>query len=89
MVNAPTLTHRRCAPPARSVPLVTPEIAFRPGSTSARTTFFFFFNETAATEIYTLSLHDALPIFFIQWRRLTMLVFDMQYSGFVLVGWSH
>src|SRR5256885_15956075 len=28
--------------------------------------FFFFFNDTATTEIYTLSLHDALPIF----RRL-------------------
>src|SRR5258708_27567430 len=28
---------------------------------------FFFFNDTATTEIYTLSLHDALPIF--QLRR--------------------
>src|SRR2546427_6821039 len=27
--------------------------------------FFFFFNDTATTEIYTLSLHDALPI----WRH--------------------
>src|SRR5437867_11254579 len=27
--------------------------------------FLFFFNDTATTEIYTLSLHDALPI----WRR--------------------
>src|SRR6266496_6620022 len=27
--------------------------------------FFFFFNDTATTEIYTLSLHDALPI----WTR--------------------
>src|SRR2546430_15958786 len=26
--------------------------------------FFFFFNDTATTEIYTLSLHDALPIYF-------------------------
>src|SRR3712207_7233893 len=25
--------------------------------------FIFFFNDTATTEIYTLSLHDALPIF--------------------------
>src|SRR5882762_11714586 len=25
--------------------------------------FFFFFNDTATTEIYTLSLHDALPFF--------------------------
>src|SRR4029077_21291174 len=29
---------------------------------------FFFFNDTATTEIYTLSLHDALPIF----RRWTL-----------------
>src|SRR5229473_8462376 len=27
------------------------------------TLFFFFFNDTATTEIYTLSLHDALPIY--------------------------
>src|SRR5258708_36412841 len=26
-------------------------------------TYFFFFNDTATTEIYTLSLHDALPIY--------------------------
>src|SRR5439155_22532287 len=40
--------------------------------------FFFFFNDTATTEIYTLSLHDALPIsarghwhrqYRIGWRR--------------------
>src|SRR5256885_8969366 len=29
--------------------------------------FFFFFNDTATTEIYTLSLHDALPIFLDSW----------------------
>src|SRR2546430_11761714 len=29
---------------------------------SSRTRVFFFFNDTATTEIYTLSLHDALPI---------------------------
>src|SRR5260221_13981554 len=28
----------------------------------SRFLFFFFFNDTATTEIYTLSLHDALPI---------------------------
>src|SRR2546427_6129976 len=27
---------------------------------------FFFFNDTATTEIYTLSLHDALPIYYLQ-----------------------
>src|SRR2546426_9077809 len=33
--------------------------------------FFFFFNDTATTEIYTLSLHDALPISVgvLTWRR--------------------
>src|SRR2546430_13228977 len=31
--------------------------------TIVRAFFFFFFNDTATTEIYTLSLHDALPIF--------------------------
>src|SRR3712207_8327130 len=30
---------------------------------------FFFFNDTATTEIYTLSLHDALPIFPFPARR--------------------
>src|SRR5256885_12143858 len=29
--------------------------------------FFFFFNDTATTEIYTLSLHDALPIWSGRW----------------------
>src|SRR5216683_7567481 len=32
--------------------------------------FFFFFNDTATTEIYTLSLHDALPISYGTKRRL-------------------
>src|SRR5258707_3985405 len=31
---------------------------------------FFFFNDTATTEIYTLSLHDALPIWFKLTQRL-------------------
>src|SRR2546421_8817630 len=31
--------------------------------------FLFFFNDTATTEIYTLSLHDALPISVRRWRR--------------------
>src|SRR2546422_6927536 len=30
--------------------------------------FFFFFNDTATTEIYTLSLHDALPIYAVNCR---------------------
>src|SRR5437764_10917780 len=36
------------------VPLPSPACSLAP--------FFFFFNDTATTEIYTLSLHDALPI---------------------------
>src|SRR5438105_11293575 len=37
--------------------------------------FFFFFNDTATTEIYTLSLHDALPIF--RRKRSSPNVFEM------------
>src|SRR3989442_11734965 len=37
--------------------------------------FFFFFNDTATTEIYTLSLHDALPILILLlWCPLTLLL---------------
>src|SRR5690242_21959982 len=32
---------------------------------------FFFFNDTATTEIYTLSLHDALPILKVVWTHRT------------------
>src|SRR6266853_6581132 len=47
--------------------------------------FFFFFNDTATTEIYTLSLHDALPILvpladlFGLSRQVTVLAY--QYGG--------
>src|SRR5471032_824539 len=37
-------------------------------TSSASTHYFFFFNDTATTEIYTLSLHDALPIFVLAGR---------------------
>src|SRR5256885_11735109 len=33
------------------------------------TSSFFFFNDTATTEIYTLSLHDALPICYFDYQR--------------------
>src|SRR5256884_8583833 len=36
--------------------------------------FFFFFNDTATTEIYTLSLHDALPIFAANGNRLPLIL---------------
>src|SRR5215470_3021953 len=39
--------------------------------------FFFFFNDTATTEIYTLSLHDALPICLKQHRTAR----DVESSG--------
>src|SRR5260221_5150454 len=35
-------------------------------SSHTRSSFFFFFNDTATTEIYTLSLHDALPIYYLR-----------------------
>src|SRR5437899_10108098 len=34
---------------------------------------FFFFNDTATTEIYTLSLHDALPIYYFDFERIEAL----------------
>src|SRR5208283_6099254 len=37
--------------------------------TSSFSFLFFFFNDTATTEIYTLSLHDALPICGVRQRR--------------------
>src|SRR5437667_12306333 len=36
---------------------------------------FFFFNDTATTEIYTLSLHDALPIWFLnEWEAFKKVI---------------
>src|SRR5438132_14223679 len=42
--------------------------------------FFFFFNDTATTEIYTLPLHDALPIYQDVKRFLTSL--NLPYTHF-------
>src|SRR2546427_2467866 len=39
--------------------------------------FFFFFNDTATTEIYTLSLHDALPIYSHYFRRLGIVSYGL------------
>src|SRR2546430_9556797 len=39
---------------------------------------FFFFNDTATTEIYTLSLHDALPIFSVR-RSSSLWIFFSSY----------
>src|SRR5439155_26578249 len=43
-------------------PIIATSI-FGSSSRSSSVFSFFFFNDTATTEIYTLSLHDALPIF--------------------------
>src|SRR5256885_5939741 len=43
--------------------------------------FFFFFNDTATTEIYTLSLHDALPI----WPQLEKAVGKLPPSGVLVL----
>src|SRR5947199_4489047 len=44
------------------MPCLPPILLLHPLSLVARLLFLFFFNDTATTEIYTLSLHDALPI---------------------------
>src|ERR1051325_10789343 len=38
----------------------------------------FFFNDTATTEIYTLSLHDALPIFLLRAAALEQICSDIE-----------
>src|SRR2546423_4905334 len=50
---------------------------------------FFFFNDTATTEIYTLSLHDALPILaarYAPWPEITYLAFPPVPSSLVIFG---
>src|SRR2546430_8856667 len=42
---------------------------------------FFFFNDTATTEIYTLSLHDALPIF----EYVDSIIADVKW---LIEGWA-
>src|SRR5574344_2432759 len=44
--------------------------------------FFFFFNDTATTEIYTLSLHDALPILILSFGILT-------FAFSTILGWYY
>src|SRR5438552_10892282 len=48
--------------------------------------FFFFFNATATTEIYTLSLHDALPISMMKPYCLPMLCIPRTRCGQQAVG---
>src|SRR3989442_15449322 len=47
--------------------------------------FFFFFNDTATTEIYTLSLHDALPICRFQNFLLVSWILALGFGGFLLM----
>ena len=48
----------------------------------ARRYWFFFFNDTATTEIYTLSLHDALPISkMVKEQKLTLVEVCMLVNG--------
>src|SRR3989442_6035279 len=50
-------------------PFLTESLVDRERSRSNTCSCFFFFNDTATTEIYTLSLHDALPIYQAGWKR--------------------
>src|SRR3712207_7581267 len=44
--------------------------------------FFFFFNDTATTEIYTLSLHDALPILLHRTSPIPIAAGEALYTAF-------
>src|SRR3989449_7690354 len=48
--------------------------------------FFFFFNDTATTEIYTLSLHDALPISHYGIEIARKLAYQLAYIGVTVVS---
>src|ERR1019366_1604968 len=49
--------------------------------------FFFFFNDTATTEIYTLSLHDALPIPPIEILGAMRMRYRRRSSAVAVGGW--
>src|SRR3712207_7312877 len=48
--------------------------------------FFIFFNDTATTEIYTLSLHDALPIFMPETAPLPKVEATRAYGAAIHLG---
>src|ERR1039457_7721464 len=50
--------------------------------------FFFFFNDTATTEIYTRSLHDALPIWMYPDFKELLSVFNAHSVKYLIVGGS-
>src|SRR3989337_401529 len=58
--DAGRLGPRRCAAAMMTRGALEAAMVARASSSAF---WFFFFNDTATTEIYTLSLHDALPIF--------------------------
>src|SRR4029434_2207100 len=58
-VEAHCMRHDAHTPPATHAHSMRPPTPSRP---PPHTHIHFFFNDTATTEIYTLSLHDALPI---------------------------
>src|SRR2546426_7615006 len=49
--------------------------------------FFFFFNDTATTEIYTLSLHDALPIYGLETDEIVCEGFPQKLVGRLAISW--
>src|SRR5256885_15277498 len=53
------------------------------------TSLFFFFNDTATTEIYTLSLHDALPILAIVAAPLALANGHSTLAGDIYKGFSY
>src|SRR3989442_8838018 len=48
--------------------------------------FYFFFNDTATTEIYTLSLHDALPIYSLSGKSVTFTMPDEVWNHLEISG---
>src|SRR5205807_10651537 len=57
--------------------------------TYSPTFFFFFFNDTATTEIYTLSLHDALPICESRRRHDRAAAAFQDLVGLLVIVYSH
>src|SRR5574341_639732 len=57
-----TIPVHRCASQPRRVSCNGRDQIEPAGARDGHGSFLFFFNDTATTEIYTLSLHDALPI---------------------------
>src|SRR4051795_4537808 len=61
--NSHTQPRETAQPPATTSPTSKWSTSLsRAGCSSSLCIFFFFFNDTATPEFYTLSLHDALPI---------------------------